>query len=400
MGGIFIDADSICVEKIDNLLLNIQGFISYENEIVRPGLVAVGTMGFVPNHPLCKEALDKISVTNLIGQRAWKTTGPVLLTQIINTKKYPELSLKIYPSYFFQPVHYTGETYKRHGKIYSYQFWGSTKQNYNEITLLPCEENKYLENPKIWISLLISCYNTNLIYVKECLQSIKNQIGDFGIEIVWINDGSEDYYSKNLEKLLDEFIITTRFCKIIYKKMKKNYGLSYCLNKGVYLCNNDLIFRMDSDDIMNPYRIQKQIDYMQKNPECMLCGTDLVYFTDGVNGVNGEKKFISRTIHPTLLTWETYKTSCSLWILNHPTLCFRKEAILEVGNYNKSNKDFFEDLELELKILKKYGSVHNIPEMLLEYRIHPEQITYGGKANTQKYIELKNQFIESLLCQT
>ena len=49
-GGIYIDADSICIEPIDNLLNKYKAFATYENELTRKGLVANGNMGFLKEH--------------------------------------------------------------------------------------------------------------------------------------------------------------------------------------------------------------------------------------------------------------------------------------------------------------------------------------------------------------
>ena len=395
-GGIFIDADSICIERIDDVLLNTTAFATYENEKVRRGLVAVGTMGFTKNYSLCLDALEWIRRNNLVGKRAWQTTGPVLLTNLLKMGKYKDMT--IFPSYFFLPVHHTGEKYDGHHKVYSHQLWGSTKNNYCDLSSLQKDiDNSLICNvPTEWVSVLVASYNTKLLYLLECLDSIRNQTGHFGIELVWINDGSDAVYTEILENSLNTFAKTTRYCKVIYKNIKINHGLSYCLNKGVLLCSNELIFRMDSDDIMMPNRIARQLEFMKSNPDCVLCGADMTLFQQG-NPINHNNINNNRTSHTMHLTWTEYIKTRSLWILNHPTLCLKKSAVLEVGNYNRENTDFFEDLELELKILKKFGSIDNIPEILLAYRLHSGQITYAGKANTPRFIELKNKFIDGLI---
>ena len=116
-----------------------------------------------------------------------------------------------------------------------------------------------------WISMLIASYNTPREYLEECLHSIERQEGlgnSYKIELVWINDGSLPEFSQALENLLktlEEQYATTRgdesIIKIKYVHMDSNKGLSYCLHHGVLLCSYDLIFRMDSDDIMHETRI-------------------------------------------------------------------------------------------------------------------------------------------------
>ena len=203
-GGVFIDADSICIEPLDDTLMNCKAFASYENEEARKGLVATGTMGFYPNHPLCKDAVEwilknEISVEKT-GYRAWKTVGPGLLTNLINQYKYPDFT--VFPSFYFLPLHYTGLSYNAHGKIYAYQEWGSTKQNYEQMNNI--ELPAVFTEPEKWVSVLLSSFNTKHIYIVDCLNSIKSQEGHFGIEIVWINDGSDKLNTILLERELEK----------------------------------------------------------------------------------------------------------------------------------------------------------------------------------------------------
>ena len=174
-------------------------------------------------------------------------------------------------------------------------------------------------------------------------------------------------------------------------------GLSYCLHEGVLLCSNEIIFRMDSDDIMAPERLNIQYNFITSTNDCVLCGANMISFKSDNNSQN--KKKISETNHPHKLTWEEYKLLNSEWILNHPTLCFRKSAILEVGNYNKDLKLPFEDLDLELRVLKMYGCVYNLPEMLLMYRIHEQQITKILKYD-KKITQKKKEYIDYITSTT
>jgi glycosyltransferase involved in cell wall biosynthesis len=256
----------------------------------------------------------------------------------------------------------------------------------NNTIIYNNEKGKYFweydEEPSIWISILIASYNTCLKYLYECVISIKEQIGHFGVELVWINDCSNDNKTKILLAVLAEFNGLNNF-KLIYNKTKINRGLSFCLHEGLLLCTNELVFRMDSDDIMINKRIQTQLNFMNNNPNCVLCGSNIISFINNKNE-------ISRSSHPYLLTWDEYKTIKSDWILNHPTLCFKKSAVLSVGNYNRDLRMPFEDLELELRILKKYKMVYNIQEPLLLYRTHDNQ---SSKKNNVEYNNIKTKMI-------
>jgi GT2 family glycosyltransferase len=402
-GGVFLDADSICIEPFDDLLLEApNGFAGYENEVVRKGLVATGTMAFPPRHPLCRAAINWILSNDVsverTGNRAWKTVGPGLLTRMLETGLYPEV--KVFPSYYFLPVHHSGLTYRGHSKVYAYQEWGSTKKNYetmNQISL----PNEYM-NPSFWISVLVCSYNTPREYLEECLESIKHQQGHIGIEVVWINDGSTKENTEVLNKLLKEFVKNTRFTKLVYKELDKNYGISYSANKGMELCSYDIVFRMDSDDIMVEERILKQLEFMFKTPNCVICGSNVVMFTSKTETENEKEKekfFQGQTNHPNKIEWSQYKKmepgKRSHWFMNNPSVCLRKSAVLEVGNYNKE-RSVFEDLELELKLMKRFGCIYNLPDVLVLYRIHPGQVTFGGKTATKEVVEERTKFINDI----
>ena len=96
-------------------------------------------------------------------------------------------------------------------------------------------------------------------------------------------------------------------------------------------------------------------------------------------------------------TWNEYKNTRSHWIANHPTLCFKKSAVLSVGNYNINNQLPCEDFELELKLLKKYGKIYNIQEVLLHYRLHEEQVTASPKFHNPEVLQFRNNFIQEMI---
>jgi hypothetical protein len=409
-GGIFLDADSICIEPLDDLLELNKCFASYENEKVRGinwcnnnpvyddvlarthPLIATGTMAFPPNHELPKMAIEWIK-HNIISvkktsRRAWRTVGPGLLTRLYYSKKWDDIT--ILPSFYFLPVHCSGLTYNGHGKVYAYQEWSSTKNNYDKINQINLPNHILVPNKENSVSILISSYNTKVKYVVECLDSIKNQFGHFNMEVVWINDGSDEIHTTLLKKALDNFIKNTRFTTLIYSENEKNMGIGYTLNKGVLMCNNDIIIKMDSDDIMITDRVYKQLEFMKKNPNVHLCGGQILMFKENINNI------VSRSNHNSI-TWEEYKKAPSHWFINHPTVCYRKQSILNVGNYNKELTLMAEDFELELRMLAKYKIIYNFKEPLLYYRLHPEQVTHKGNKQPEHWKNIRNKIISNTI---
>jgi mannosyltransferase OCH1-like enzyme len=378
-GGIYIDADSFCIEPIDDELCK-KSFAGWENEVKRPGLIAVGTMGFSPNHDIPKLAIDFITKNEVSYRKtqkmAWQNTGPVLLTNI-----YKEVANKrifnILPSYTFLPHHFTGQNYAGHGKIYAFQEWGSTRDAYDHLNNATLHQ-QYCKPPiEYSVSILVSSYNTKTTYIQECLESIKHQIGWVNIELVWINDGSDILNTRLLKGLLDNFKNTTRFTTVVYHENEANMGIGHSLNIGVNLCSNELIIKMDSDDIMTEDRIVKQFNYMHSNPSVNVCGGQISMFRDNIQNIAG------KTDHKSL-TFDNFKAKPIHWLVNHPTLCYRKSAILEVGNYDSSFKKT-EDFELMLRMLKKFNYIHNMPDVLLYYRLHEQQTTHNGCSEGRDY---------------
>jgi len=127
-GGIFLDADCVCTNSLEDHFLDHNSFSCFENEELRGNLVACGYMGAVKNCRLmsiCTEEIyrSKDLKYKTTGLMSWQTVGPLFFTNTIIKYKYP---ISIYPSFVFIPRHYTGWTYTGNGKSYSDQKWGST----------------------------------------------------------------------------------------------------------------------------------------------------------------------------------------------------------------------------------------------------------------------------------
>lgn len=247
-------------------------------------------------------------------------------------------------------------------------------------------ENYYhkVSNPKKKVSILIPSYNTKVEYVRDCLFSIKNQIGNFGIEIVWIDDCSNNSDDQLNELTKMKSIPNT---KITYKKLEENKGISNALNVGIDLCSNEIIMRMDADDIMKNTRIQTQLNFMSSHKDCVCCGTDILpFYADGSFGVIDPREPVIKE--------DTFVKNPIYWISNHPTLCYKKSAVEKVGKYILKREYAFEDFDLLLRLLKRYKVLYNINEVLLMYRIHSNQITLRNRHHGARNNKLKMQLVK------
>ena len=392
-GGIFVDADSICIEPIDDYFMDKTGFSTYENEILRKSLVACGIMGFIANHTLCRDIINWIADPTLSEViikelKAWVSVGPVRLTSFIETGNYPDFS--IFPSYCVLPIHHTGLAYEGHRKVYAHQVWGSSNGSYD--TMNDVKLPKEFDVPIIWFSILVSSFNTKREYLKNCLDSIRNQNGHFGIELVWVNDGSDADSTDSLEEELYNFGTNSRFIKIKYIKTLTNKGTFECLHNGINACSNEYIFKMDSDDIMLPNRLKIQYTFMINNPDAVICGGGMRMFNE-----NGP---ISDIVHKETISWTEFSKISHdhpTWLMSHPTLCYKKSAVLSVGNYNTEffGQTFAEDYDLELRLMKKFGTIYNIKDIVLYYRVHKDQLTNTDKHKYQE--ENRNSLLNRII---
>jgi len=133
-GGFVVDADSICVRRLDDALLDCEAFACWESEIARPGLIAAGYFACAAANPFVGQIVADIhKEASVVGDLAWKTVGPQRLTD--SYRRYAYHGLSILPSHYFIPEHFSGVRYQGPGPIYAHQEWASTKRSYDTLHL-------------------------------------------------------------------------------------------------------------------------------------------------------------------------------------------------------------------------------------------------------------------------
>lgn len=130
-GGFFIDADSECVKSLSNDFTENDVFCCFENEATRGGLLANGYLGSCIHNKLINLLIAHISTISLDFLKkmppysSWQILGPKLLTHYAQFYD----SLKVYPSHYFIPKHYTGVNQSDKSPIYGKQYYMSTPQS-------------------------------------------------------------------------------------------------------------------------------------------------------------------------------------------------------------------------------------------------------------------------------
>lgn len=228
-------------------------------------------------------------------------------------------------------------------------------------------------------SVLMSLYKKEKSeYLRLAIDSILNQTV-FPDEITIVKDG---LLTQELDEILSEYDNKYDIFNIV--GYEKNRGLGLALNYGLEHCRNNLVARMDTDDIAKPDRCEKQLKEFEKDPKLSLLGSSVDEFY-----VNPEY-VVSRRIVPTTYK-EIYEFAKRRSAFNHPTVMYKKNKVLELGGYKNLKRN--QDVELFGRMLYSGLIAKNIEESLLFFRCN-DDLAKRRKSweNTKSYIDTIKRF--------
>lgn len=128
-------------------------------------------------------------------------------------------------------------------------------------------------------SVLMSLYfKEKSKYLTECFESLKNQTVQAD-EIVVVFDGA---ITPELEQVMQNF---AEILPLNIVRLEQNQGLGKALNHGLTHCRNEWVFRMDTDDICIPERFEKQIAFIEQNPDTIIFGGQIAEFGSDINDI-------------------------------------------------------------------------------------------------------------------
>ena len=220
----------------------------------------------------------------------------------------------------------------------------------------------------IKITVLMPCYNA-AEYIGNAIQSVITQtFRDF--EFIIINDGSTDNSVELIKSFSDERIVLLE---------QKQQGVAAALNNGLKHARANLIARFDADDLCFSDRLEKQYQFMNSNPECIVVGSAADYID-----VSGNYVF---TQLPQVKTNEEIQSlSFQVCPFIHASVLYRKDFIAAIG-YN-INAHSFEDHLLWLQLRGK-GKMYNMPEPLICVRLNPGSLTMDERKRTKNFHSIK-----------
>lgn len=174
---------------------------------------------------------------------------------------------------------------------------------------------------KVKFSVLLSIYyKEKPEYFRECMESIYSQtvLPD---EIVLVEDGR---LTDELYEAIRDYECRPSEINFVTVKLEKNSGLGLALAEGIKHCSNELVARMDTDDICVPDRFERQLDAFSENPGFDIIGGYISEFSDDMHNIISE-----RTVPLGNYVIKQYQRKRDAF--NHMTVMYKRSAVLGCG---------------------------------------------------------------------
>ena len=217
-------------------------------------------------------------------------------------------------------------------------------------------------------SILMSVYkNDNPVFFEESLRSIISQTLPSN-NVVIIKDGK---LTKELDDVLYKF--QKENGNISIYGYEENKGLGYALNFGLKYCINDIVLRMDADDICDLRRAEIQVpQFIRDNVD--ISSTTVALFENNVKNILGYRKL--PTNEKDILKFSKTRSP-----FNHPSAIFKKSSVLKAGCY----KDLLykEDYYLWIRMIQNGCKFNNVDIPLVYMRVNSD--TFFRRKNKTAY---------------
>ena len=229
-------------------------------------------------------------------------------------------------------------------------------------------------------SVLMSLYvKEKPEYLSVAIDSILNQTVRPD-QIVIVKDGPltdelDEIVAKYVNENIDIFTVVTS---------EENIGLGRALNLGLKHCRNELVARMDTDDISKPQRCEKQLKVFEINPELSIVGSFVDEFYSSPDEVVSVRAVPEK--HEDIYNFAKKRSA-----FNHPAVMYRKSKVLENGGYADLRRN--QDVDLFGRMLFSGCKAQNIGESLLWFRSN-DALARRRKSweNTKSYINTIKRF--------
>jgi glycosyltransferase involved in cell wall biosynthesis len=202
-------------------------------------------------------------------------------------------------------------------------------------------------------------------YIKQAIEGVLMQETNFDFELIIADDCSPDDTAKVVEDIIKNH---PKGYRIKYFRQATNIGMNANADFAIANCKGKYIAICEGDDYWtDPLKLQKQVDFLESNPEYGLVHTDckLLYQFDNKFIANKKKKTIKGSHFNALLSGD--------YGIATLTVCFKKEVYFNyIEQIQPNSKNWLlGDLPLWLYISKFY-KIHFINEVTCVYRVLEE----------------------------
>lgn len=224
------------------------------------------------------------------------------------------------------------------------------------------------------VTVLMPAYNAEK-YIADAIKSVLQQsYSDFRLLIV--DDGSSDQTQKIIHSFSDKRI------QLIYQS---HQGIAVALNKGLAESDSMYIARFDADDICLPNRLERQVDFLDHQPDYVIVGSDAEYISE-----NAEHLFnFYCTGYSNEEIREKIHQDCPFI---HSAVMYRRDAVEKAGGYSVHAHNF-EDYLLWMQLMK-LGKFHNLSQQLIKVRFNPSSVTIDERWRGRNFRKLKRRIIQ------
>ena len=268
--------------------------------------------------------------------------------------------------------------------------------------------------PKGEFSLLMSVYaGERAVCLAEALESVLVKQTLLPSEVVLVEDGP---LSPDLSAVIAQY--KQQFPQWVSVVLPENKGLGTALNEGLSHCSHEWVARMDSDDVALPNRFEKQWAFIEQNPQWDVVGCAVEEFLGETapnraeaestapsnraeaacsskpeSAATASKSVVASNV-PVFIRRcpaEVYPTIKFRSPLNHPTVFFRKSAVVASGGYRHCL--FMEDYDLWIRLYAQGARMTSLQEVLYLFRVTPN--TYKRRTG-RAYAASEKQIQKSL----
>lgn len=204
-------------------------------------------------------------------------------------------------------------------------------------------------------SVLMSVYDKEKPqYLEQSIQSMLQQTAK-PEQFVIVKDG---VLNNNLQNIIEKYkkLYPNLFTVV---SLKQNVGLGRALDHGLKACRNELVARMDSDDISLPQRCEKQLKIFEADEKLAIVGTNIDEFWDDPKDIKYSRVVPSEPE-------EIKKRIGRIQPFNHPTVMYKKSEVIRCGGYGKMKRK--QDRDLFSRMINMGCKARNINESLLLFR--------------------------------